>query len=327
MKQAWFRSAVATLGICPAAWANLAMDTVVVTNPGNAPDTRYSTPGYGDVGYTFAMGKFEVTAGQYAEFLNAVAAMDTYGLYNTQMWFRTEGCKIQRSGSPGSYVYSVPADWAYRPVNFVSWGDAARFANWMHNGQPDGPQGLSTTEGGSYSLNGATSDTALLAVTRSPSASWVIPSENEWYKAAYHQNDGPTNHYWDWTTRTNDLPSNDLVDPDPGNNANVYDNDYTIGSPYYRTPGGEFENSFGPYGAFDQGGNVAEWHEGIIGSNRGVRGGAFDRAIGLMLAHVRDISLPTGEHHGTGFRLAWVPEPSPLALLALGSIAILRRMR
>ena len=32
------------------------------------------------------------------------------------------------------------ADWANRPVNYVNFWDAARFANWLHNGQPVGPQ-------------------------------------------------------------------------------------------------------------------------------------------------------------------------------------------
>ena len=65
------------------------------------------------------------------------------------------GCKIQRIGTAGSYTYSVAADRANRPVNWVSWGDAARFTNWLHNGQPIGAQGLGTTENGAYYLNGA----------------------------------------------------------------------------------------------------------------------------------------------------------------------------
>ena len=35
----------------------------------------------------------------------------------------------QQTGSGGSYSYSAAADRANRPVNFVSWGDAARFTN------------------------------------------------------------------------------------------------------------------------------------------------------------------------------------------------------
>ena len=137
------------------------MPFMTVGNPGNADDTHGD--GYGGVDYTYNIGKFEVTAGQYTEFLNAVAATDTYGLYSTYMWRDSWGCKIQRSGSSGSYAYSVASDWADRPVNYVRWGDAARFSNWLTNGMPTGAQDLTTTEDGPYFLNGATSEAALQA--------------------------------------------------------------------------------------------------------------------------------------------------------------------
>ena len=88
------------------AHAEITLEMVTVGNPGNANDTT----GYGGVDYVYAIGKYEVTAGQYTAFLNAVAATDTYGLYNTDMWSNDDGCKIQRSGSSGSYTYSVAAD-------------------------------------------------------------------------------------------------------------------------------------------------------------------------------------------------------------------------
>ena len=181
--------------------ATVVIDTVTVGTPGIKGDTRYPNGGvssFGGVGYTYQIGKYDVTTGQYCAFLNAVAATDSYGLFSIYMdcsiypayW----GCNIQRSGIPGNYTYTVgdgsPTDatnWANRPVNWVSWGDAARFANWMCNGQPMGAQGLTTTEDGSYFLNGATSNAALLAVTRKANAIWVIPNEDEWYKAAYFE--------------------------------------------------------------------------------------------------------------------------------------------
>ena len=67
------------------------------------------------------------------------------------------------------YNYTVDADFVNRPVNLVSYWDACRFSNWLNNGQPTGAQGLSTTEDGSYYLNGATTDAHLLAVTRKAS--------------------------------------------------------------------------------------------------------------------------------------------------------------
>ncbi len=122
----------------------------------------------------YRIAEYEVTAGQYAAFLNAVSKTDTCGLHNPYMDYDAFpdrlGCNIKRSGSPGSYTCSVAPDWVNRPVNWVSWGDAARFANWLHNGQPTGAQDLSTTEDGAWHLNVATSYAAMMAAIRKPGA-------------------------------------------------------------------------------------------------------------------------------------------------------------
>jgi sulfatase modifying factor 1 len=297
------------------------IDLVPVGNPGNANDTRYETPGYGSVADVYAIGKYEITAGQYCEFLNAVADADDYGLYSTSMWSSDYGCKIERIGASPNYSYNVAADRADRPVNYVSWGDAARFCNWLHNGQPTGAQGLATTEDGAYYLNGATSQSALMAVVREADAQWWIPSENEWYKAAYHKNDGVTGNYWDYPTGTNMEPSNDLINPDPGNNANFYQDGYTIGSPYFTTVVGEFENSESPYDTFDQGGNLLEWNETTVtSSSRGLRGGYWYYYSDLLHASNRGNRDPTIENGTVGFRVASVPEPGSITLLVCCAI-------
>ena len=160
---------------------------VTVGDPGNAADTT----GYGAVGYSYRMGQYDVTVGQYVQFLDAVASTDTYGLYNSHMALDFPTIGISQSGSSGSYSYSVTgSDFqaADCPIFDVSWGDAARFCNWLQNGQPTGAEEPGTTETGAYTLNGDT--TNLLTETRNAGATYFIPSENEWYKAAYYRGGG-----------------------------------------------------------------------------------------------------------------------------------------
>ena len=309
-------AAVVSVGVCVAQAHGappVAIETVTVGNPGNAGDPIQFQGTFGAVDHVYHIARYEVTAGQYAAFLDAVAAADPYGLYDARMWTHAEGCKIERTGAPGSHAYSVAPDRANRPVNFVSWGDAARFANWLHNGQPTGAPDLTTTEDGSYFLNGMMTDFELEGVVRESDATWVIPTENEWYKAAYHKNDGVTGNYWNYPTAANNGLSNALVDPDPGNNATfrTFSGAYTIGTPYWRTEVGAHEHSESAYGTFDQGGNVMEFNETVPESDiRGIRGGSYftgdilgkwDRPVDM---HSSD------EFRDLGFRVATLVLPS-----------------
>jgi formylglycine-generating enzyme required for sulfatase activity len=280
------------------------------------------------------MGKYDVTVGQYVQFLNAVAKTDTYGLYYSYMavegsgnFFPTIG--ITQSGSSGSYNYSATGSYSQAancPIFAVTWGDAARFCNWLQNGQPtSGVEDASTTENGAYTLNGATSRSALMAITRNSGATYFIPSENEWYKAAYYDptlNSG-TGGYWTYPTKSNTLPSN-ILSSTGTNNANFWNSGYTDPANFL-TPVGAFAASPGPYGTFDMGGDIWQWNEAnISGSSRGLRGDNWGGNSNYLASSGRSYGYnPAGGEDGLGFRVASVPEPGSIALLLTGAIGLL----
>lgn len=318
------------------------LETVAVNDPGNVGELSGKGAGYpnygpdricGSVGYAYNIGKYEVTAGQYTEFLNRVAATDTHGLYSVDMMNISWGCRIQRSGSPGNYSYSVPAEYANRPVNYVSFWNACRFANWLHNGQPTGAQVPGTTETGAYTLDGYNGWDGR-SIQRNTDWEWAVTSEDEWYKAAYYKGGSTDAGYWKYPTSSDTAPGQDLADVS-GNNANCYVDPFAspIDSGKYTTEVGQFQNSAGPYGTFDQAGNVWEWNEAIVyqdatDARRGNRGGAFyNRDYFLLASYRTDYPYPTMRDRGVGFRVVQVPEPGSLVLLVVGTLGLIGRKR
>ncbi len=288
--------------------ASITIPTVPIGNPGNAPDPL---TGFGSVAYTYNIGQTEVTNAQYAAFLNAKAASDPFGLYNINMAGSFGG--ITRSNSPGSYTYAPVAGRANNPVGFVSFWDATRFANWLHNGQGSGD-----TETGAYTLTpgGISANT----ITRNAGWQWAVTSEDEWYKAAYHQPasaGGDSDNYWLYPTSSNSINTSQA------NYGGVIGN---------ITPVGSYAANY--YGTFDMGGNVWEWNEAIIdsgrpfGSARGVRGGSFLN-IGVvdLGPDFRSFAPPEGDGDIIGFRVSQIPGPGSVALLAIGGLGTLRRRR
>jgi formylglycine-generating enzyme required for sulfatase activity len=279
--------------------AAVTMDWVFVGNPGNPPDTARNCLGMaadcGSVAGSFFIAKYEVTNAQYAEFLNAVAAADTYGLYSPEMTTDARG-GIDRSGSEGAYSYAAKSGRENHPVNFVSWYDALRFANWLHNGQPTGPQDRPTTERGAYTLTGPASHSA----ERTPWAVVFLPTENEWYKAAYY---GPAGVYTDYPAGT-DLPTGCSVPVAAPNRANCNRAVSDL------TDVGAYGGSASAYGTYDQGGNVWEWNQ--TGSlYRGMRGGSWNDA-GKYLGAAEVLNNPrTLEVHFIGFRVATLTSGLP----------------
>ena len=306
------------------------IDTVPVRYADNTPD---ATTGFGAVTYPYRIARFEVTVAQYVDFLNAVADFDTYGLYNTAMTSTAQIAGVDRSGLPGTYVYSVLGD-ATRPITFVNWFDAARFANWMSNGQPSGAQDNTTTENGAYTLVAPFDHVGFTKNTINPNTGrpplWWIPSEDEWYKAAYHnpvRNAGLGGyHFYPIQSALDSVPYSAQTTgagaPDPfltGNFlrddaiANGYNDGYAVTgtSGFPATNALAWVGSYAAptfYGTYDQGGNVAEITDGTIDSGgtlrRVSRGGSWMDSEAVMRATFRLGINPTVETMGIGFRLA-----------------------
>ena len=341
-------AALACLLAAPA--GAVSIDMVTVGNAGNANDTKGTPVGVtGAVAYDYQIGKYDVTIGQYAAFLNAVATTDTYSLYNSSMGTDLNIAGISQTGGPGSYTYSVLGS-ANRPITYVSWWDSARFSNWMANGQPTGAQTSATTENGAYNVNGATSGNAVAKNVTNPNTSaaptFYVPTANEWYKAAYYSpNYGGlgVGGYYAYATQSNTAPGN--VVGSVANQANYNNNVvYSVtqsgsysGSQNYLTDVGAFSGSGSFYGTFDQSGNVFQWNDldGAGGSFRGLRGGDWFLNASNMSSSIRYSYDPS--FSGTiGFRLAspvsvsGVPEIDPNGLSAVlgllfGGLGLLER--
>lgn len=308
------------------AMAAIIMDYVPILNSGNAADLN----SYGSVAYDYQIGKNEVTNSQYAAFLNAVAKTDTYSLYNTNMNSSASVGGITQTGTSGNFVYTVKPGMGDRPVSWVTWLDAARFVNWMQNGQTNN---VATTETGAYALNGTL---VASSVARTGGATIWLPSENEWYKAAYYDpnRNGPgSGGYWTQATqRSVALVSNTVGDSQAAN--------YTISGNSGTGPGATIKvttvgaygtNSDSAYGTNDQAGNVREFTDTITtGTTRVSRGGSWDSPASALSSSVRTGIGGTIDSASVGFRIATViPEPSTalFSILAIGASLIRRNRR
>ena len=331
MRTALILTWVAFLGSIAGA---IEIETIPIGNVNNPVDPTFTTDGttgYGSVDYVYRISTYEVTNAQYVDFLNAVAVNDRHALYHPKMTTDGRG-GIIREGEEGNYSYSLKPNMATKPANWIEPRDAFRFANWLHNGQPSGEQDFTTTEDGVYLM-----DHLLYApkeIKRKEGATWFLPNEDEWVKAAYYDprtaaQGGPPgdDFYWQYSTRSDEDPT--LIEANrtgevtnPGFNVANYLNNvsYNTKTGNVVDVGGGGPDSVSFYGTYDQTGNVWEWTETVVkvsdkGPHFGVRGGCYDDVIFMLKSNRR----PSGRdsifdtYSGThGLRLVTLFTPDDL---------------
>lgn len=240
---------------------------IPIGNIGNTAATP--SPGYGAVSYDYTISRYAVSNFDISSY-NADSLNSTRQIY-------TPG---PTGATPGELNADIPAR--------INWNNAARYVNWLNIQEGVQPAYRFLTEG-------VTDNITLWDVADSWTAGgenryrhkdtkYFIPSEDEWYKAAYHKNDGDTGNYWSYPTGS-DIP--------PVATGSFEEGSTTPGTAVYNdgvinpvpTAAIDVTNAGGlsPYGTMGQGGNVWEWNESNHdGTNddpsgtRVIRGGRWD---------------------------------------------------
>jgi formylglycine-generating enzyme required for sulfatase activity len=283
-------------------------ELVEVGNPNNVADFNVTTilGNSGAVPYVYSIGKYEVTNAEYVEFLNGVDpnGLNATFLYNSSMSSSSVGGITFTVGNVDGQKYAVKPGFARKPVVFVSYFDAMRFCNWLHNGVQTGGD----TENGAYTLlppldpsTGAPSNAG--TVVRNAGAKFVVPTEDEWYKAAYHQpqaQGGDTDNYWFYPTGGNSVPNAN----NPPGTAPAANFDSVVGSV---TDVGAYTTTEGFYGTFDMAGNVSEWIETRLSSSSSshvLRGGSWGFRVNVLRPTGPSSANPEFQDFNIGFRIS-----------------------
>jgi formylglycine-generating enzyme required for sulfatase activity len=299
------------------------MEFVTIGNPGNAPDSTGDPNPAGIVDYTYDIGKFEVSR-------------DLVTKYNSNSGVVAITLDPMSGISGGTGVN--------RPATGITWNEAARFVNWL-NTSTGGSAAYKFTTGGSNDNIAlwTAADTLDFDATnpyRSKRAKYVLPSYNEWYKAAFYDpNKSGGAGYWDYATGSDTAPTS--VTGGTTANTAVYKRLLNVGPADVTNAGG-----LSPYDVMGLNGNVAEWEESSldlsnssVSSDRGHRGGAWTSNDAFDLSSAgRHNDAPDYDDGGIGFRVAMVtpsappavPEPSMMVigtLFGLGGLVAKRRMK
>lgn len=280
---------------------------VHIGNPGNASDTTGVPDLVGKVNYAYRMGKFEISE---------------------QM--------IDKANILGDLGITKDSRGANKPATNLSWNEAARFINWLNTSTGNMPAykfALQPRDIG-YSANANIELWQIGDAGYNPAnryrnslARYFLPSGDEWYKAAYY--DPTSKVYYDYPTGSDDAPTPVASGTIAG--TAVYAQSFAVGPADVTLAGG-----LSLYGAMGLGGNVYEWEETDVdlvngptpgSSNRGIRGGSWNNFSCGLYAACKSHDNPSLEYPYVGFRVASIPEPSTLLLIALTSMGLLLRTR
>ena len=275
------------------------LDFQTIGNAGNAADTT----GYGAVNYNYSIGTYDISVNQF----NAASANGVLGLGNGY-W----------SGD--------------QPAAKVSWYQAAAFVNWLNTSTGHQAAYNLTYSGGAYTQAlWQSGDSGYDASNpfRNSLALFVLPSENEWYKAAYYN---PANSSYNLYPTGNSEPTA-VASGTVANTAVFSGNDVNPRQPASVTQAG----GLSPYGTMGQGGNIHQWEESAFTAantdpavGRVIRGGSWGDISYFLQSSYPYYFAPSLQSSAIGFRVAEVgavPEPSTYALFGLGAIGILIALR
>lgn len=205
-----------TIGFRQASVANVfSFDKFVhIGDEGNHSDTT----GYGSVGYCYYMSKYPLTNYEYSQFLNAIdpEGYNPQGIYHWKMTDHILGGIIFDLNADNGKKYAVKPHMQNKPVNFINWFDCARYCNWLHNKKPI----FTSTSNAANSINSGAYEVGTNikgnTVAKNSNAKYHIPTEDEWYKAAYYKGQSTDAGYWLYATQSDTAPTpvhaNDIGD-------------------------------------------------------------------------------------------------------------------
>ena len=286
------------------------IDFVTIGNAGNAADTT----GYGAVPYEYRLGQYEISQDA-----------------------------IDKATASGLVGVTAGAWSGNQPAANISWFEAAAFVNYLNTSTGKTAAYNLARNGSAWTMDlWSSADAWQLGgenLYRNKDAYYILPSDNEWYKAAYYNPFGA--NYFVYPTASNSTPTavaSGNTDTFLARGTAVYDQPFGL-----QFEGGDFEFGMGGYYYYantepavvdhagglsalwtmGQGGNVYEWNESASdgsnssgSENRAIRGGHwYSSENDLLSSSGRSVAFAAGQDSNIGFRVASVPEPSTYALL------------